>query len=157
MSLPPIRELLDILFNEDKCILFLMERGILCAEQICPSCSMAMRLQISRGIFRCGKRECRKSVSTRLRSFFAGNKLPCSKILHLSHLWLGKVPVKYSMEATGHGSETMCSFYHYFRVLVSDSVETEDVMIGGQDVLAEIDETKLGKRKYNRSHRVEGV
>jgi ISXO2-like transposase domain len=134
-----------------------MERGILHTEHMCPSCSVSMHLQISRGIFRCGKRECRKSVSVRLRSFFAGHKLLCSQILHLAHLWLGKVPVRYSIEATGHSSTTVCSIHQYFRELVSDSVEIEDVIIGGQGIVIEIDETKLGKRKYNRGHPVEGV
>ena len=32
-----------------------------------------------------------------------------------------------------------------------------DFVIGGQDVIVEIDETKLGKRKYHKGHRVDGV
>lgn len=36
-------------------------------------------------------------------------------------------------------------------------VETQDLVIGGRDIIVEIDETKIGKRKYHRGHRVEGV
>jgi hypothetical protein len=32
----------------------------------------------------------------------------------------------------------------------------EDAMIGGQDIVVQIDESKFGKRKYHRGHRVNG-
>jgi len=44
-----------------------------------------------------------------------------------------------------------------FRNLVSASLDDEDCQIGGEGVIVEIYETKMGKRKFNRSHRVEGV
>ena len=33
----------------------------------------------------------------------------------------------------------------------------EDTIIGGPGIIVEIDETKMGRRKYNRGHRVEGI
>ena len=59
--------------------------------------------------------------------------------------------------ATGCSSKTITAFTKYFRQLVSESLEDEDTIIGGDGIIVEIDEYKLGKRKYNRGHRVEGV
>ena len=36
-------------------------------------------------------------------------------------------------------------------------LDEADQTIGGEGVVVQIDETKLGKRKYHRGHRVEGV
>jgi transposase-like protein len=116
-----------------------------------------MKLHISKGLFRCGKRTCRKAVSIRAQSFFCGHKLPCSRILFLGWLWLNNVPVSSMIAMSGHGSESVCAFQAFFRQLVSDSVEIETATIGGPNIIVEIDETKLGKRKYNREHRVDGV
>lgn len=116
-----------------------------------------MRLSITARIFQCGKRTCRKAISIRAGSFFSKSKLPCSQILFLGYLWLSKSPVSSIISISGKDSHTVCSFQKYFRQLVSDSIEVEDVVIGGEGVEVEIDESKLGKRKYNRGHRVEGV
>jgi hypothetical protein len=61
------------------------------------------------------------------------------------------------MSMTGCSNKTVISFRHYFRQLVSEVLDTEDSIIGGEGIEVEIDEAKMGKRKYNRGHRVEGV
>ena len=73
------------------------------------------------------------------------------------YLWLNKVPMAGLMKMTGHGSETVCSFRRHFEYLTASSVTAESCIIGGDGVVVEIDEAKLGKRKYHRGHRVEGV
>jgi hypothetical protein len=58
---------------------------------------------------------------------------------------------------TAFSKRTIAAYYDMFRNLVSDSLDDEDCQIGGEGVVVEIDETKMGKRKYKRGHRVEGV
>jgi hypothetical protein len=41
--------------------------------------------------------------------------------------------------------------------MLADSVNFSDLMIGGLNIIVEIDETKFGKRKYHRGHRLDGV
>ena len=96
-------------------------------------------------------------MSIRTKSFFSGSKLPCSRVLFLGYLWLNKVHVSSIVNISGVNPHTVCDFQKHFRQLVSDSVEIEDVIIGGEGIEVEIDESKLGKREYYRGHHVEGV
>jgi transposase-like protein len=88
---------------------------------------------------------------------FYGSMLKSNKILFLAHLWLNQVSSSSSQSITGFSQHTITSFYAHFRRLVASTLEEEHIVIGGQDIIVEVDETKLGRRKYNRGHRVEGV
>lgn len=54
-------------------------------------------------------------------------------------------------------SHIVCDYALYLRGFLSDAVNFSDVIIGGHGVVVEKDETKLGKRKYHRSHCIEGI
>lgn len=75
----------------------------------------------------------------------------------MGYLWCNKTPASAITIMTGHSNNTVALFQNHFRQLVSGRVQTEDMMVGGDGIIVEIDESKLGKRKFNRGHRVEGV
>lgn len=156
-SVPPINLISDILFNENTCIQFLFQNGIFLRNKNCSFCNEAMSLCINERKYRCFKSGCRKSLSIRTNSFFSKSKLNCSKIMLLGYLWLVKVPITSIILISGCSPNTITAFAKYFRELVSDNLDETDLKIGGEGIIVEIDETKLGKRKYNRGHRVEGV
>lgn len=156
-TIPQLSELIELFFNEESCISFLFEKEIFFKESICRACGTMMKLNLKKMIFKCGKKMCRKGISVRNGSFFVSHKLPCSKILFLGYLWLTKVPISSALLISGCSKRTISSFYGYLRQLVADSLDIEECIIGGEGIIVEIDETKLGKRKYNRGHRVEGV
>jgi hypothetical protein len=116
-----------------------------------------MTMKLGRQKYRCSKRSCETERSIRSFTFFFDSALPCHKILFLGFLWTCSASWTTSFRVTGHSSATITAFYRHFRQLVSSTLEEEDSMIGGPGIIVELDETKLGKRKYHRGHRVDGV
>ena len=90
-------------------------------------------------------------------TFFSDTRLKSNEVLMLARLWLAKVSVCSAIDLTGHSEKTVVAFWNHFRQLVSSSIEEDDTVIGGEGIIVEVDDTKLGKRKYHRGHRVEGV
>lgn len=58
---------------------------------------------------------------------------------------------------TGYSEHIIWVFIEYFIQLIAVSPNDDDITIGGNGVIVEIDETKLNKCKYHRGHRVDGV
>jgi transposase-like protein len=90
-------------------------------------------------------------------TFFAGTKLKVYEVFMLARLWLSEISVTSAVDLTSHSPNTVVAMWRHFRNLVISMLEEEDVMIGGPNIIVELDEKKLGKRKFNRGHRVEGV
>lgn len=116
-----------------------------------------MPINLQRRCYRCSKRECESETSIRKYTFFFGSRLPCSKIMYIAFCWAHGASWSTTMKMTGHSEHTITNFFSHFRTLVSSSLEEEDCIIGGPGIEIEVDETKLGKRKYQKGHRVDGV
>ena len=81
------------------------------------------------------------------------------KALKILDLWMNSV-------FTTHTTQTVCALVierwsgdscaGVVDVLLSNYY-TVNEKVGGEDVIVETDESKFGKRKYNKGHRVEGV
>jgi hypothetical protein len=157
---PSIREFNVLFPDEIVCIDFLKNCRIFYTSLECSECQHPMKRYEGTHCFRCNKRSCSmrgSRISIRTGTFFHGSVMSCIEIMRLAHLWLSKVGVKSAISLSGHSSHTVCAFYAHFRLLVSSALREEDQVIGGQDIEVEVDETKLGKRKYHRGHRVDGA
>ncbi|KCZ77257.1 hypothetical protein H311_01734 [Anncaliia algerae PRA109] len=42
------------------------------------------------------------------------------------------------------------------KLRISESIQSENIKIGGSGIVVQLDEWKFGKRNYNRGNRVEG-
>ncbi|KII66138.1 hypothetical protein RF11_11955 [Thelohanellus kitauei] len=66
----------------------------------------------------------------------------------LSYFWLSSANNKQIETYTGHCKSTVTHYKTFLRPLVSDR---------GENVIVEIDETKMGKNKHHRGHSVDGA
>jgi transposase-like protein len=157
MPIPAISTLINILFNENNCIEFLRTNEVFYTSRRCEDCEISMNYYESQRAWKCPKKSCRKTISLRANSFFSNSRLKCCQIMHLAYLWLTKASASSAILQTGQSEHSICDYYKYFRQLVSSFPTQETQMIGGQDVVVQIDEAKMGKRKYHQGHRVDGV
>jgi hypothetical protein len=77
--------------------------------------------------------------------------------MQLGYLWLCKSSFSTILLQTGLAKQTITDWLQFFKQAVTYAIENEEQRIGGQDIVVEIDESKFGKRKYRRGHKVEGV
>jgi transposase-like protein len=152
-SIPKFVDISTLLQDEDRCIAFLIESQILIKPR-CGECGGDTRRD--RKLWRCKVKTCGHAVSILSGSFFANSRLKCCEMMNIAYLWLSKASASTIRTITGHSSITVSSFLGFLRQLVADKVTSDPVEIGGQNIVVEIDECKIGKRKYNRGHTVEG-
>ena len=106
-------------------------------------------------MLRCSK--CRINISLRRNSFFGNKKLKVNDILLLGYLWLSKASWTTSLRMTGLCGKTISRYYSAFRRQILSNLDEIENQIGDEGIEVEIDESKFGKQKYHRGHRVEGV
>lgn len=152
---PSIKQLHNIFFNELECINYLFSKGILDSPTNCEACTFVLKKLTDR--FRCTNKQCKRSFSIFKGSFFSRCKLKCNEIMLLLYLFLSNTSCSSIQLISGHSSATIAEYHRFYLQLIENNVENEDMKIGGNGIKVQIDETKLGKRKYHRGHRVDGV
>lgn len=154
--IPKWKDLNNIFIDEEEAIKFLFENNLIQDIQRCPKCDAPISRM--KKVFVCKRKACRKNISIFNNSFFSECKLSINDIMFISYNWINRTRRNKLVEMTGHSTSTVTTYYNYLRNLISYMIEKDDYRkIGGQNIIVEIDESKFGKRKYNRGHRVEGV
>ncbi len=151
------RILNKIFDSEEEAIKYLIDYEIIQEDSKCSQCRSIMKINYKRNSYLCTKTRCRNQKSIFKDTIFYKSNLKLNIILHIAYLYLLKMPIKGIMTSTGCSPNTITKWCLNVRQLCTDSLELEEKKIGGEGIIVEIDETKLGKRKYHRGHRVDGV
>jgi hypothetical protein len=151
--------------DHEKAIKLLQECGVLKRETLCPTCGSNVSLWRSDSVidkfhWRCrkGKRgqQCNATRSVRHSSWFTKSKLTLLEVMLLTYYIMQKVPSAEIQKQLYIEQHTASDRFQFCREVLLDFVEGNSEMIGGEEKVVEIDESKFGKTKYHRGHYVNG-
>jgi hypothetical protein len=159
-SVPKIYDVFNAFCSEESCIKWLLERSIVKIPICCGKSMINANIKNKKYMYRCDSgQSCTKKRSLFTNTFFGNSKLSCHKILLICYLWASEINHKSMVMITGQNKNTISDWMGFIRQLVSEDMQNspEEVKVGGEGIIVEIDETKIAKRKYHRGHRVEGA
>ena len=170
--------------DNDSSLQFCKDTGLIASEVKCPSCQSKLDriYETKRGKrkrkqlrFQCNKRQCRRKpheVSVRKGSWFNSSNLSFRKSLLLTYSFIHKLQYNQAIHESSissgdsetekyvtTSSETVADYYNYCREVCEWAVENKlhsNNPIGGPGKIVEIEESKFGKRKFNKGRIVEG-
>ena len=159
-------KLKDGVLTSRNCVIsWLMERKLIASNRLCPRCDSVMKLVECDDRSDGCKWECRKQIggkrhkielSIRKGSWFEGSNLTLEEVLKLTYWWCRDVKqetMRFEVDVSGN---TVVDWDRFCREICELNYFECREKIGGPGVRVQIDESKFGKRKYHRGHRVEG-
>ena len=158
MFTEPYINLRDIFHSEEKALYYLINNNYINKIEKCRICNKDTKLYLNKKLYICKNYKCRKSFSPLKGTIFSKMKLPLNIQLHILNYYLLKMPAN-SIAATLQINPNTVGLYHkIFRTYLKNKVYfNKNIKIGGRNKTVELDETKIGKNKYNRGHKVEGA
>ena len=172
----------SITITKEECIKFLQQQGVFHSSMTCPGpcyaghrslhCGQEMALKKTNDnkdqyVWRC--RKIHKSakgdnikitkdvkLSIRHRSWLVDAKIPLEIVIELTYLWAQGFNLQEIMHELKLSKRTVIEWSAFFRDTCLTTMLEYSEQIGGVGVEVEIDESKFGKRKYHKGHRVEG-
>ena len=155
----------DVLMTKELTIKWLMEEKLIASEQRCPRCDEEMTLVECKDRSDGYKWECRKqaaskrhkqTISIRKGSWFEESNLTVEEVLKHTYWWCQDLNQSQIRRQLGINANTAVDWDSFCRETCEVTMLQKSEKIGGPGKAVQIDESKVGKRKYHRGHRVEG-
>ena len=146
-------------------ISWLMGIGLIADTRNCHICKKEMSLSPCQDRKDGFRWECRRSIagkkhrferSIREGSWFERANLSITEVLKFSYWWcvgLNQMQIKAQLAMS---PSTLVDWDMFCRELCGVVLSDENEIIGGPGKIVQIDESKIGKRKYHKGHFVEG-
>ena len=149
---------LGVTATEDKTIEWLKRKNLILTHADCSKCGSSTNFVKRKKsyVWRCPKKGCQSELSMRDGSFFSGSHLSLNEIVELTYWWARGSTITTAIHETGHSSKTVVDWFNFHRDVCAQHFIDHPVQIGGIGKTVEIDESKFGKRKYNRGRYREG-
>ncbi|KAG0422105.1 hypothetical protein DMUE_6236, partial [Dictyocoela muelleri] len=127
------------------------------SNSYCSHCLGRLKRVTGRqNVLRCVRKSCHKEVPLIPYRPFHSSKLQWSLIVDIIKGLSLSCSVSQVAELNNVSRQTVGLIQKDLGKLIKEKC-SGNIMIGGVGVIVEIDESKFGKRKYNRGHRVDGV
>ena len=123
-----------------------------------PKCgSEKPKIQKSSDVYKCTESLCLHIFNIWRGTVFNMLRTHKRKVLEVLELWIVKASKDIISYATRLDKKTIrCILKKANEILIPQYHDSLN-QIGGQNIIVEIDESKFGKRKYNKGHHVKGV
>ena len=154
-----------VLCNRETLIGWLMNEGMIASKRACPVCGENMELVECTDRSDGYKWECRKrannkrhksTVSIRKGSWFEQSNLTLEEIIKFTYWWSEGLTQEQIKKQLHINANTAVDWDMFCRETCEVTIQKKSEKIGGEGKVVQIDESKVGKRKYHRGHRVEG-
>lgn len=150
-----LQSLIEATETKEATIEWARSRGLIMTSIVCVNCHVLMEIASTNEapdfeMHRC--QVCYSKKSIRSGSFAFGSRLPMQKLLLLMHHWLHDSTNKLTERELELSNKTVTHWFKFFRRTCTSHLSSlsSSTMIGGPDVIVEIDETLMTKRKYHR-------
>ena len=155
----------EILCNKDRLIGWLVDEKLTANSRKCGHCNEMMKLVIANDRSDGFKWECRRQIngkrhrvemSIRKDSWFEKSNLTLVEIVKLTYWWCRGVSQEEIRHEVNLSEHTAVDWDSFCRETCEVTLLEREDKIGGPGKTVQIDESKFGKRKYHRGHKVEG-
>src|SRR5207237_494340 len=125
--------------------------GILHNPRICPQQhEMNLSLSETHDRWTCGKTGCRMAVGIRKGTWLENSKLAFDKIITFTYSWAFKMTsIEFCERELLVGPDSAVDYNNFLREVCAASLLANPIIIGGEGLTVEIDESVFSKRKYN--------